>query len=659
MTITAPQDKEPSHRTPVRWFGARLHAWALASLVVASAVFYGWNAAGSGYSDYYATAAKSMSVSWWAFFFGAFDPASTITLDKLSGFLIPQALSGRVFGFSAWSLALPQAIEGVVTVVVAYYIIRRWSGPVGGLIGAAAMASTPLLVSMFSHPMEDGMLTMCTTVAVAAWQRSIDTARLRWLLLSAVTIGVGFQAKMMQAWLVLPAMALVYLVVAKEPVRRRWRKIAAAGATAAAVSVSWMSAIALVPAATRPYIDGTTNNNIFSMVFGYNGVDRFISNLMPGALGSDPLAPVHSGGSVGLVPGMLGHTPIKLLLPAYATQIGWLYPLAAAGIVLGVIALRGTNPVLKADRELRAGILLSGSLLVTMVAVLSVMSLPHTAYLASLTFPLAALSAIGVRLLWQCARRRSGRLRYAPPVTVSVQTGWVLVLVAHYPGFTPWLILPIGVLGFGAAAVLALHATGFTAVPRLTRTAGVVALLAALLAPFTWSLSTVVPAYAGSANDAYAGPVYSAQAHHDPSRYGIGLDSNRDSDHTAALEARIFEYAKTHGSGAEFVLATDSWRSAAPMIMRGAQRVLPIGGYSSRVDAPRLSTISRLVHEHRLDFILLTGPTSKNAVHSSTIAKLHRWVETTCSRVPPHAYGAGPPPRFDRIPRDTLYACSR
>ncbi|MDQ1544438.1 MAG: hypothetical protein QOK08_2076, partial [Actinomycetota bacterium] len=143
-------------------------------ILCASAVLYSWNLGSGGFSDYYATAARSMGLSWRAFAFGAFDPNATITLDKLAGFLIPQALSVRVFGFSAWALGLPQVIEGLVTIAAVFYLVARWIGPRAGLVGACAMAFTPLLVSMFAHPMEDSMLTMFTVLAVVAWQRGME-----------------------------------------------------------------------------------------------------------------------------------------------------------------------------------------------------------------------------------------------------------------------------------------------------------------------------------------------------------------------------------------------------------------------------------------------------------------------------------------------------
>lgn len=438
-----PTQKRPAAPSITTLPQPRWVPWALTLLLALTAVLYTWNIGVGGYSDYYATAVKSMSVSWKAFFFGAFDPQGTITLDKLAGFLLPQALSARIFGFSPASLALPQIIEGLVTVLSSYLLIRKWAGWATALAGAVIMASTPLLVSMYSHPMEDSLLTMCTTLAVLAFQHSLDTHKTRYLLLCGAMVGIGFQAKMMQAWLILPALAAVYLLMRTVPLRKSIRDLLLAAGVTAAVSLSWMSAIALVPATERPYIDGSVNNNIFSMVFGYNGFNRFIPGLLPGALGADPAAGA-SGTTAITAAALVSHTPIKLLLPADASQIGWLYPLALVGIVVGLTQLRasptGHGPTLHGPaQQLKSGILLSVAWLVSVGSVLGVMALPHTAYLAALTLPLAALAAMGAKLLWHTFNQATGRVRYALPALVLVQSLWAAGLSLAYPGFLSFI----------------------------------------------------------------------------------------------------------------------------------------------------------------------------------------------------------------------------
>src|SRR5882762_2865549 len=260
---------------------------ALLGIAAVAAFLYAWNITEAGLAPFYSVAVKSMSESWKAFLYGALDPQATITIDKLAGSFLPQALSARIFGFHAWSVALPQVIEGVVAVLAMYRVVRRWAGVVPGLLAAAIFALTPIAASMFGHSMEDGALTMCLVLAADAYQRAVSEGRFRSLLMAGVWVGLGFQAKMLQAWMVLPALAVGYLVTAPAPLRRRLAHLGAAAVVMLAVSLSWIALYTFTPAADRPYVDGSTNNSAIAMVFGYNGVERFGISF-PGAVTSGP-----------------------------------------------------------------------------------------------------------------------------------------------------------------------------------------------------------------------------------------------------------------------------------------------------------------------------------------------------------------------------------
>lgn len=285
-TVTESDDRLSRPRRHVWRSPADQPRWArpaLLGIAALAAFLYAWNITGSGYASYYSVAARSMSVSWKAFLFTALDPSATITLDKIGGFLWPQALSARVFGFHAWALTLPQCVEGVVSVLVMYRTVRRWQGPAAGLLAAGSLALTPVAVSMFGHAMLDGMAVMCLTLAVDQYQKAVITARLRPLLASGLWIGLGFQAKMMEAWIIVPALLVGYLVAAPVTLRRRTGHVLAAGAVMLAVSLSWVALMTLTPQDARPYADGSTSNSAFSMVFGYNGFNRFDPGLISGA----------------------------------------------------------------------------------------------------------------------------------------------------------------------------------------------------------------------------------------------------------------------------------------------------------------------------------------------------------------------------------------
>ncbi|MEU8970518.1 glycosyltransferase family 39 protein [Streptomyces monashensis] len=278
---------EPAYARPV-----------LLILVVLAAVLYAWGIDRSEYHTFYASAARSMTESWKAFFYGSFDPGNSITLDKLPGFLWPQALSARLFGFHPWALTLPQVLEGVASLLVLHRIVRRWAGVHAALIAGAAFLVTPVAVGLFRTAVEDPMFTLCLLLAAEATQRAALAGRLRPLVLAGVWVGVGFQAKMLEAWVVLPALALVYLISAPLTLRRRLAHLGISAVVMTAVSASWMLAVTLTPAKDRPYVDGTTNNSAFSMVVGYNFLTRF-SSLGISASSTGSISSTQGGGGGG------------------------------------------------------------------------------------------------------------------------------------------------------------------------------------------------------------------------------------------------------------------------------------------------------------------------------------------------------------------------
>lgn len=250
---------------------------ALLVITVVAAVLYTWGINHSQYHTFYANAARSMTESWKAFFYGSFDPGNSITLDKLPGFLWPQAISARIFGFHPWALALPQVIEGVASLLVLHRLVRRWAGVNAALIADTAFLLTPVAVGLFRTAVEDPAFTLCVLLAAEATQRAARDGRLRPLLFAGVWVGLGFQAKMLEAWAVLPALALVHLTSAPIALRKRLAHLGLSALVMTAVSASWMLAVTLTPAKDRPYVDGTTNNSAFSMVVGYNFLNRFSS----------------------------------------------------------------------------------------------------------------------------------------------------------------------------------------------------------------------------------------------------------------------------------------------------------------------------------------------------------------------------------------------
>ena len=637
-------------------------AWArpvLLAIAGLAAVLYARNITSAGLAPYYAVAVKSMSESWRAFCYGAYDPAATITIDKLAGSFLPQALSVRIFGFYPWSMALPQVLEGVAAVLVMYRAVRQWAGVASALVAALLFALTPIAASMFGHSMEDGALILCLVLAADAWQRAVITGRLQPLVWSGVWVGLGFQAKMLEAWVILPALFVGYLVAAPPRLLTRLWQLAVAGLVMLAVSLSWILLFTVTPAGDRPYVDGSTDNSALAMVFGYNGVER-LGFSFPGAIASGPGIAGLPGGAGGPA-ALLGQPagPTKLLSDAYGPQAGWLYPLAVLALV---VATRLTVRTQRAD-PVWGGFLMWGTWLATVGLLYSAIgTIPHTAYLAALAPPVAALSAAGIEMLVRLYRdgHPAGWLL---PVAVLGEIAWAALLWRDYLGFMPWALLAASAAGVASAAVLL---RAWQADRRRLRAAAValaVGVAAMIAAPSTWAASVLDVNYAGTSFDATAGPAA-----------GHGLfDSLRGSAVLAGSfgvtetlnpdEQAIYSYAAARERGRDYLIAIPSWTETSRFILATGKEAMPLGGFSGTVPTPTLNRVRDLVRTGQLRFFLLGwfgGPGFGGADdNAGQVGAIESWVTRSCRDVPPQAYGSPPiePGEFGGTGEPTLYDC--
>ena len=515
MAITATEHgtsaAHPPPRTartgPATWLRpADQPRWArpgLLAVAALAALIFTWGAFHTATNDFYAADARSMSMSWKNFLYGAFDPAGSVTIDKLWGFLWPQALAVKLFGYHAWALALPEAIEGVITVLVLYRLVRRWAGQSGtALLAAGIFTLTPIVASTFGHSgLEDNALTMCLVLATDAFGRALAGGRLRALALSGFWVGMAFQTKMVQSWTVVPVFGLVYLICGPHRLARRIRHTLAFGVVTLAASLWLMVLVQLTPAADRPFIDGSSgSNDIFKMVFGYNFTSRF------GSLGSGSSS---SGGGFGGA----GNDWGKLFDASFASQIGWLYPLALVALVFGLLACRGRG---RSD-TLRAGYLMwGGTLLVTGLA-FSAGTIPHSQYMTVLAPGLAALSAAGILGLYR-AFAAGERLGWLLLVGIAGTVLWATKLSYENTVFLSWLPPLVIVLGMASVVVLVMHRLwNAGGGGRLTVVGTVLGVVAMLATPAAWALSTFSDQYDGTSINAAAGP-YSGQ-------FGVASDT--------------------------------------------------------------------------------------------------------------------------------------
>ncbi|MFJ3639631.1 glycosyltransferase family 39 protein [Streptomyces sp. NPDC090108] len=584
---------------------------ALAGVLAVAAVLYSWGIGHAALHPFYGAAIRSMAGGWRAFLYGGLDAGGSITLDKLPGAFWPEAVSVWLFGPHTWAAALPQVVEGVLTVWLLHRIVRAWAGPFAAIIAALALTLTPVTVALNRATIPDTALTLLLVAAAGALQKAVRTERLLPLITCGVWVGLAFQAKMLQAWLVLPVFALVYQFTAPGAPLKRALRALLAGVVAVAVSCSWTLLAWLTPAADRPYFDGTSNNNPFTLVFGYNGLSRFSSDAT--ALGAV------AGTDASRTSGNTGW--LMLVNETVGPQVSWLLPLAVAAAVLGVLWSSGkprTDP-------LRTGFLLWGGWLAVHTVVFSLSNGNHAYYTAVIAPAIAALAGGGVQLL-RNAYAEGGRRRAALPAAIMLTALWALALDWH-TRFVSWL-LPIAVM-LALCGAVGLWVLGSRTSPRLVRSAFAAGIAAMLVVPAGWSFASLDPMYAGISTSPMAGPVGNAYAeavqNHGPlSRVGLGEPSTRD---TALLR-----YLTTHRHGEKYLLATQAAYAAEPLLRAASEPMLVMGGFTGITPYPTARQTGSLVAGHQLRYVLLT---SKRPTTASTT-----WVKSHCTRLRPAAYGS-------------------
>lgn len=405
---------------------------ALLALLAVTAALYVWDLSASKYANqFYSAAVQAGSVSWKAFFFGSSDAANAITVDKPPASLWPMELSVRLFGLNSWTILVPEALMGVTTVGVLYATVRRRFGAAAGLLSAGALAITPVAALMFRFNNPDAMLCLLMVCAVACVLRALEAGRTKWLVLAGVCFGLGFLTKTLQAWLILPALAVVYACCAPVAVRKRLGQLLLAGAALVVSGGWWVAIVELLPASARPYVGGSQTNSFLELTFGYNGLGRIDGNER-GSVGG-------GHGGAGGRGGGWGETGITRLFSSdMGGQISWLLPAALILLVVAVCVLwRARRAVAAEQASQRAEFLVWGGALLMTFTIFSFMSgIFHQYYNIALSPYIAALVGMGSVLVW----RRGGWLARSVLAAVAATTAvWSYVLLDRSPQWLPWL----------------------------------------------------------------------------------------------------------------------------------------------------------------------------------------------------------------------------
>ncbi len=629
--------------------------------------FYQLGADGVG-NQYYAATVKSMLTSWHNFFYASFEPGGSVSVDKPPlGFWV-QCLSAYFLGVTGFALALPNAIAGVLSIFVVYKLVRRPFGPWAGLAAALALAVMPVAISTERNNTIDGLLVFVLLLAAWAFLQSVYTGKLRWLFLGALIVGLGFNIKMLQAILPLPAFYAIYFFGAKSKWWKKLLHLSAATVLLLVVSLSWAIIVDLTPASERPYVGSSNNNTEMELIIGHNGIERIGrmfgggkgpqanpgagQNPPPGNLPQDVrppagqdlpqgvrppagqnLPPLPPGDRPGQFtpPGQAGYgnpagqsgsggimdvgTPgtLRLFTEPLVGEASWLLPFVLAGLIVLVIVL-WKQPF---DEKHVALILWAGWLLPEAVYFTYSQGIMHAYYMIMMGAPIAALFAMTGWALWQVIQKRG-------------LVGWMLAALLAagtllFQAITLWGTTSAA--GWAEGAAIALLGAGIVLLAvsrnqvRVAPAALSLILSALLVAPLLWSALTTFNASPNSGLP-YAGPAGVANGQGlgaQPVRQGNGVQQNND-------RQVVLNYLLENTSPDSYLLATFNANQAAPFILATGRPVFTFGGFTGSDNIIDAAGLAQMVADGELRFVLGGGGNNGKV-------EIVNWLQANCEVV--------------------------
>jgi 4-amino-4-deoxy-L-arabinose transferase-like glycosyltransferase len=571
---------------------------AVTVIVLAAATAYCWDLDIQRWANaYYSAIAQSGAESWKAFFFGSLDPGNATSSDKPPGAFWLMALSVRTFGLNSWSLIVPQALETAATILVLNRAVRRLAGPVPALLAAVALAATPAVLALarYNHP--DTLMTLLVVSAAYCCVRALDSERRAWLVATGVLLGLAFLSKWAVALLPAPSFAAALVTARRRAFRVHLRRLGLVAIAGTMTGLSWVAVVLAVPAAARPYADGS-GGSLLSLVIGRDGFSRLGS----GSLGPAPGNPVSGS------PGVL-----RLFEPPFSGQVAWLLPLALS--ILATVAVRSRG-------RLSPGLVLFGGWLVTTVLAFSAMSGAMHPYYGVLMAP-AVAAVVGLGMHELRGRRERGWVGMFAAGTVAY--GIAVGMTYGVPRPVLWLAGGLAVASLSGAALVRAVRRRSSARSSLgsspARLAAATMAAGLLLCPMALSLETIRHPMTGS--DPLAGPASSPV----PARY----------------PADLMTFLGSHQGGSTWLAAVPRATAASLMQLQDNEPVLPLGGFTGHSGGPTLAQVRAWVDDDRLRYLVLTSSyvaypdDTPPALHGFAIASVLSWAARTgCShRVDP------------------------
>ena len=597
--------KELDRRSP-------LEKYALPLVLVATGALYLFGALHNGMANsYYAAAVQAASHDWTAWLFGSLDSANYVSVDKPPLATMVMGLSARIFGFSSFSMLLPSVLTGVGSVWMVYAAVKRTFGFKSAILAAVTLALTPVAALMFGFNNPDAILTLLLTASAYAFLRSLEGKRLLlWLGLAGLFTGLAFNTKMLQGLMVLPAMVVVYLVFARPPLVTRCLHLLFAGVITTVSTLWWSVLVWLTPASHRPWVGSTNDNNIWSLIFGYNGFGRLLGNGHGGAGG----APGGMGAVTQYVPTATsvanqaptsatmpspppggGHGPggsgfggetgvLRIFNSDFGPNIGWLllFSLLGGGLLLWI--LRKTPRTNRA----RASVIFWLMWLLIHIVIFSMTSgTIHPYYVVVMAPAVAALVGISLPFAWGAYTRRKPYATMLPLMVAA--TVIVSVIMLGYSNTWPWLtwlVLVVGIIGAGGLLI-----NLYKPSKSLLAAAGTMSIIACIAAPISYTFATVNVAHTGSIPT--AGPTSTAMQ-----------GSNNEQSQADSV---LVNYLLAHQGSATWLVATGSANDSAAIQITSGQPVMAVGGFNGSDTPLTLEQFKQLVRDGKVRYYAISS----------------------------------------------------
>lgn len=570
--------------------------WVLIGVALLAALLntYGiwWE---SNSNTYYTAAVTSMLQSFHNFFYASFDPGGFVSVDKPPVALWIQTIFAWIFGVHGWSVVLPGGISVVGTVLLIYALVMPAFGIGAARLASLVMACSPVAAAVAHTNNLDAILVF--DLVAAAWLlfKGMREEREALVLGAFALVGLGFNIKMLQAYMVVPAFILFFLLAYQGEWKRKALVLAIAIALLGGVTLSWPLAVDLTPASDRPYVGGSDSNSVLELAFSYNGISRLLGEQATADFGSGGDATPFNFGAAGSRLGVGNPGPLRLFQSELSGQISWLLPLAllgAATLLWGLSSLRVTTNK-QQETLFWLAWLLPG------IVFFSAASFFHHHYLVMLAPPAAALAGAGGMELWRMYREeKRWQCWLLPAVLVLTVALHTYILWPYANAIGSGVIIGLGLAGVALAGLLiGLQANGkYPAFP-------ITAALALVMAgPLFWSLSPILYGVdsmlprAGYDSHHIIGNAGSLAAERSSAKQRNS--ANLPGYSAAEVDARLLSYLVQNNTGEKYLFATNDASIASLYIIETGRAVMAIGGFSGT---------DPILNEERLEAMVTAG----------------------------------------------------